>query len=586
MLRKAQKHSETLMCQPNVPDKTQAVSILRRIHSDYVLSTASIMFVVVAALLAVYQLHPPRPAAVSVPPTEFSAERALKHLIVIAQRPHPVGTAEHSAVCNYIQNELAALGLSPEVQRTSTATNILVRLKGTSDEKAILLVGHYDTVPTSPGASDDGSAVVGILETLRALKSSRPLRNDVIALFSDGEEVGSLGAKAFVYQHPWARDVGVVLNFEARGTSGPAIMFETSDKNGWLIKEFAKAAPHPAANSLAPAIYELLPNNTDLTVFKEAGFAGLNFAYIIGLNYYHTPLDNLTNIDHRSLQHQGSTALALTRHFGNLNLTSMAHEDEVYFDLLNSAIIFYSEQWVMPLSLLVCSSFVGLVVFGFKNKHLTGYGLAVGFIAVPLSVMGTLLILIPMKGLLKVLHDYWMAVSPEENTFDLVLFIVVTFCVVLVVSAKLGHKVGILNLIVGGYLWSLILLALTSLFLKGGSYLFTWPLLFNLGALGFGLARKRRENFSSKHLMMHLACAVPGIILFSPLIYLTAVALTLDSLGTLIAIAGAMVLLLGPLTPHFAVLAALRKASCGAPNTSLQTWPDGARNERGRATCE
>ncbi len=506
-------------------------------------------------------------------------------MIVIAQRPHPVGTSEHSAVCNYIQNELATLGLSPEIQRTPTATNVLVRLKGTSYGKAILLVGHYDTAPTSPGASDDGSAVVGILETLRALKSSRPLGNDVIALFSDGEEVGSLGAKAFVYQHPWARDVGVVLNFEARGTSGPAIMFETSDNNGWLIKEFAKAAPHPAANSLAPAIYKLLPNNTDLTVFKEAGFAGLNFAYIIGLNYYHTPLDNLTNLDHRSLQHQGSTALALTRHFGNLNLTSMAHEDDVYFDLLNSAIIFYSEQWVMPLLVLVCSSFVGLVVFGFKKKHLTGYGLAVGFIGVPLSVMGTLLILIPMKGLLKVLGDYWMGVSPEENTL-LVLFIVITFCVVLVLSAKLGHKVGISNLIVGGYLWSLILLVLTSLFLKGGTYLFTWPLLFNLGALGFGLARKRRQNFSSKHLIMYVACAVPGIILFSPLIYLIAVALTLDSFGALIAIAAAMVLLLGPLTPHLAVLAALTEGFRGVPNWPIQTWPDGAQNERRRAICE
>src|SRR5258706_7442827 len=119
-----------------------------------------------------------------------------------------------------------------------------------------------------------------MLETLRALKSSPTLSNDVIALFSDGEEIGSLGAKAFVYQHPWAKDVGVVLNFEARGSSGPAIMFETSDKNGWLIKEVAKAAPRPAAHSLAPAIYQLLPNRTDFTVFKEAGFAGLNFAYI------------------------------------------------------------------------------------------------------------------------------------------------------------------------------------------------------------------------------------------------------------------------------------------------------------------
>jgi len=561
MLSKARS---SLISPPDLSDKTHAVSVLRRIDSAYVLSAAGIMLVIVIAVLVVYQMNPPRPAAVSAPLTEFSGERALKDLTAIAQRPRPVGSSEHTAVANYIQNELTGLGLSPEIQQTRAVMNILVRLKGTSDEKAVLLVAHYDTVPKSPGAADNGSAVAAILETLRALKSGQPLRNDVIALFSDGEEVGLLGAKAFVYQHPWAKEVGVVLNFDARGTSGPVIMFETSDKNGWLIKEFAKAAPHPAANSLAPALYALMPNDTDLTVFKVAGFAGLNFAYIVGLNHYHTPLDNLTNIDHRSLQHEGSTALALTRHFGNLNLNSRAaHENEaneVYFDLLNSAIISYSEQWVVPLAIVVCLSFVALVTFGFKNKYLTWYGLAVGFMGVPLSVMSIVLILTSVKELLR------MAVSPEENNFDPVLFMVITIGVLLVVNAKFS-QVGISNLMVGGYLWWLILLALTSLFLKGGSYLFTWPLLFNLGALGFVLARKRRAIFSSKHLVLEVAGALPGIILFSPLVYLTLVALTLRSLGALIAIAGTEVLLLGPLTPHFAVVAALRKSSTAYLNS-------------------
>ncbi len=548
------------LSQTNVSDKTQAVSVSRRINPVYVLSAASIMLVFVIALLVVYRLNPPRPAAATAPLTEFSGERALKHLTVIAQSPHPVGSAEHAAVASYIQNELTALGLSPEVQRAPTATNILVRLKGTTDEKAVLLVSHYDSVPASPGASDDGAAVAGILETLRALKSSQVMRNDVIALFSDAEELGTLGAQAFVYQHPWAKDVGVVLNFDARGNSGPVIMFETSRNNGWLIKEFAKVAPHPAANSLAPAIYELMPNNTDLTVFKEAGFAGLNFAYIAGLKHYHTPLDNLTSIDHRSIQHQGSTALALTRHFGNLSLTTTAQHNEVYFDVLNYAIISYSEQWVVPLAVVVSLIFVLLVAFGFKNKHLTGFGLVVGFMAVPLSVIGAVLILIPVSRLL-------MVISPEENNLGLLLFIVITIGVLQVINAKLSRVVGISNLMAGCHLWSLILLALTSLFLKGGSYLFTWSLLFNLGALGFVLARKPREILSIKHLMLLVIGTVPGIILFIPLVYLTSVALTLSSFVALFAIAGTLVLLFGPLTPHFAVVTAIRKPFHTVPNS-------------------
>ena len=532
----------------NLSDKTHAVPVSRRMDSAFVVSAASIMFVIVAAVLVIYQLNPPRPAAVNAPLTEFSSERALKYLTVIAQRPHPVGTSEHAAVGSYIETELTALGLSPEVQQTPSATNVLVRLKGTSDEKAVLLVAHYDTVPASPGAADNGSAVVSILETLRALRSSQPLRNDVIALFSDAEEVGAAGAKAFVYQHPWAKNVGVVFNFDARGSGGPVIMFETSDKNRRLIKEFAKAAPHPAANSLAPAIYALMPNDTDLTVFKDAGFAGLNFAYIVGGDHYHSALDNLANLDQRTLQHQGSTALALTRHFGNLNLnSSAAPENEVYFDILNAAVISYSERWVVPLAVVVCFSFVALVAIGFKNGHLTGHGLFVGFLVVPLSVMSTVVLLTLTRDLLRI------------NNYDLVLFMVITIGVLLVVNAKFSH-VGGSNLMVGSYLWSLILLALTSLFLKGGSYLFMWPLLFNLGALGLVLARKRRASFALKDLALLVAGAVPGIILFTPLVYLTSAALTLSSLVASIAIAGAAVLLLGPLTPHFAALAGFRKA--------------------------
>ncbi|HKU77537.1 MAG TPA: M28 family peptidase, partial [Pyrinomonadaceae bacterium] len=399
-----------------------------------------------------------------------------------------------------------------------------------------------------------------ILETLRALKSSQPLRNDVIALFSDAEEVGMRGALAFVYQHPWAKDVGVVLNFDARGNSGPVIMFETSRNNSWLIREFAKVAPHPSANSLAPAVYGLMPNKTDMTVFKEAGLAGLNFAYLVGSRHYHNPLDNLTSIDHRSIQHQGSTALALTRHFGNLNLTTTAQGNEVYFDVLNLTIISYAERLVVPLAVVVSLIFVVLVAFGFKNKHLTGLGLVAGFMAVPLSVIAAVLIMIPLRRLL-------IAISPQQSNLDLVFFVVITICVLLVVNAKFGRLAGISNLMVGCYLWSLIFLVLTSLLLKGGSYLFTWSLLFNLGALAFVLARKQGEILSVKQLILLVLGAVPGIILFVPLFYLTSVALTLRSFVALFAVAGIMVLLLGPLTPHFAVVAAIRKAFHTVPNS-------------------
>jgi acetylornithine deacetylase/succinyl-diaminopimelate desuccinylase-like protein len=162
-----------------------------------------------AVFLGIYLLNPPDPAPPNAPLTEFSSGRAMKHLQVIAVKPHPMGSPEHANVRDYILHALIAMGLSPEVQTTTvvnhrgtakgdallaagTVHNIVARLKGTAHRRAILLAAHYDSVPTGPGASDDGAAVAAMLETLRALSASAPLMNDVIFLFTDGEEAGLL----------------------------------------------------------------------------------------------------------------------------------------------------------------------------------------------------------------------------------------------------------------------------------------------------------------------------------------------------------------------------------------------------------
>ena len=151
----------------------------------------------------------------------------------------------------YILGDVSALGLRPEVQDANGVRNILVRVEGEETSKAVLLVAHYDTVRGSPGAADDTSGVAAMLETLRALGGGARLKNSVICLFSDAEELGLKGAEAFVYSHPWAADVRLVLNFDARGNGGPALMFETSSGNRWLVEQFARATPHPRATSLS-----------------------------------------------------------------------------------------------------------------------------------------------------------------------------------------------------------------------------------------------------------------------------------------------------------------------------------------------
>ncbi len=196
-----------------------------------------------------YANHVPGVVPASAPATEFSAERAMAHVRGIAGRPHPIGSAEHRVVAEYVVSQLRALGLEPEVQEaTAVGTryaaagrvrNILVRVPGTdsaASRHAVLLMAHYDAVPAALGAGDDASGSAVLLETLRALTASPRLRHDVVALFADGEETGLLGAAAFVREHPWARDVAVTLNFEARGTHGPSLMFETGPGNLDMVR--------------------------------------------------------------------------------------------------------------------------------------------------------------------------------------------------------------------------------------------------------------------------------------------------------------------------------------------------------------
>ena len=172
-----------------------------------------------AAFFSIYSMRPPAPLPDNAPPAEFSAIRALRHVRHVAAIPHPTGSPANAAARDYLVSAFHELGIDAQVQegvgifhreryaQAAIVRNVVARLPGLQGSPAVLLVGHYDSVPTSPGAADDGHAVGLLLETLRALRSGPRLRNDVIFLLTDGEEIDLLGADAFAREHPWANDV-------------------------------------------------------------------------------------------------------------------------------------------------------------------------------------------------------------------------------------------------------------------------------------------------------------------------------------------------------------------------------------------
>ncbi len=477
--------------------KTPPISRQSGLASRIKTPPAQVIQVLILAALALglaWQVNPPAPLPLSAPATEFSAERAMTYVEAIAQKPHPLGSPENARVRQYLVDTLRSMRLEPEVQTAAvtksagrvvssgTVNNIVARLKGTGSSRAVMLAAHYDSPPDGPGAADDAAGVAAILETVRALQAGAPLANDVILLITDGEENWLLGAKAFIDGYPWARDVGVVLNFEARGNAGPVSMFETSDGNGWLIRQFAEAAPYPSAYAFISDLYKAMPNDTDLTEFKRGGMAGLNFAMASGWATYHQPQDNAAALDRGSLQHLGSYALALTRRFGSLALDNPRAENRVYFTVAGR-LLNYPQSWSVPLAMAAALLLVAVVVLGIRRKRLSiaRSGLGVLVFLLNLAVAGALGF-IAVQALTGLFHESAIVPTRDSRLYAAE-FAALALAGTGLLYGWLRSRLGAMNLAAGAAAGWLCLTLLTAFILPGGSYLFVWPLFFYLLAL-------------------------------------------------------------------------------------------------------
>jgi hypothetical protein len=531
------------------------------LRSDNLAALITFLLMGIFILLSALETIPPAAAPVSAPLTEFSSGRAMRRLAIIAQKPHPSGSAEHSAVRDYIVKEAAAMGFTPEIQKTTIGVdhyraraivgaivdNILVTLPGArAGGKSVLLCAHYDTVPHSMGASDDGAGVVTLLEAMRSLRAGPLLTNDVLFLFTDGEEIGLLGAAAFVQKHPAAKNVKVVLNFDARGRAGPTIMYASTPNNGWLIGELAKAAPKPVANSLAEEIYQRMGHVTDFQVLATGDVQGLNFAYIGGSDSYHTQLDSLGAIDERSIQHNGSYALALARHFGNISLEPGTSHNTVFFSVLGSFLFHYSTSSAILVTIAGVGLFLAVAAVGLKRKRLTFAGMTIGFFAFVFSVICSVIIVSVIRNLTGLLpKDSLRTGNPDLYNSSLYFlgFIAVAIAVISALYIWFRKKTSIDNLSVGAlFLW-LILMISVSIAKPVGSYIFTWPLMFVLIAKGVDFAVSKKETDPMK-LSLGLSLSIlPAIALTAPLLYFCFLALgflLLSPITTAIFLATAM----------------------------------------------
>ncbi|WP_157602403.1 M20/M25/M40 family metallo-hydrolase [Sphingomonas sp. PR090111-T3T-6A] len=323
---------------------------------------ALLLAVAVTLFACIRAAMPPPVVPASAPPTVFSAGRAMADVHAIAMRPHPTGSADNARVREHLVARLRALGLAPEERRylidprgaktlrrwtgaeviSNDVVNVLAVLPGRDRTlPAVALMAHYDTVWGSPGSGDDSIGVASALEILRAIKARGVPARDVVVLFTDGEEIGLSGARAFWPHDGAAGHVGVVVNLEARGAGGRATMFETGAGNGAMMALFAKSVAHPVANSLSVMAYRRMPNDTDFTPVREKGLPGFNFAIMGRPQYYHSPRATIDRLDPRSMQDMGDQALGIVSALAFAAALPARSTDAVFFDTGGAGMIHY-----------------------------------------------------------------------------------------------------------------------------------------------------------------------------------------------------------------------------------------------------
>ena len=290
----------------------------------------------------------------------FSSARVVKDLEVIAQEPHSVAHPEaRDRLLNYLTERLEKLGGNPQTyvypnitsrKFTFNAKNLLAEfppLKASSDTTYLLMMAHHDSrypwklmgdTVTALGAVDDGYGLGIILESIhQALKYRKEWNQGIKVLFTDAEEVDLQGMKAaHQYNKEIFDNVGLILNIEARGPFGPALLFETSPGNERLVKLYADHARYPFGYSITNMVYQQMPNGTDFNIVRDS-IAGFNFSPVQDINHYHTDLDNIHNISEKTIQHYGEQIMPLMKEY----LTNKEYAEKSYF-LAEEDVIYFS----------------------------------------------------------------------------------------------------------------------------------------------------------------------------------------------------------------------------------------------------
>lgn len=503
---------------------------------------AAFLFVALLAWLALRQPDAPRPPPLprDAPASQFSAGRAFAHLDVLAQAPRPIASDANRRAREYIVGELKAIGLAPQVQRATVQKNyvdynanyeaivgvvhnVLVRIPGSAPDRlrrpALLLAAYYDSAPTSFGAARGGAPVAALLETLRALGTGTPPANDLIVLFADGERVGSLGMQAFAEQHPWAREVGLALRFDAGGSGGPLLLYNTRGAGVAAIDGWRRAVPEVGGSSLMHEVHQLAPGALRIGALERLDAPVLHFAHL-GLPLDRDgELDTIARLDRSTVQQTGEAMLRLVRHFGSATLDPRIASPQVYFELPFGLMVHYNGEVVWPLARLTCLLLFGAACLAWQRAGLRYIPFLQAAFVVPAIAVALGIGAWQLWMHVPELHRVWNPAAPQSARHALYYLLGVcalAAAVFIVAQRRLQRLTGTTAAALAALVALTLVLLLASWLAPGASYLVAWPLIAALACFAALHAHRVAAWTPAARLALLLAGVAPAILLVLP----------------------------------------------------------------------
>jgi len=471
----------------------------------------------------------PDPGKASETTPDFSLEHASRHLETIAKSPHPIGSAAHREVFDYIVETLGSAGAGVTIQEetlvrtfnfnreVARVRNILVRFEGRQSSHTTLLTCHYDANPGSPGAGS-GMAVAALLDAARVLAEGDRFEHDVIFLFADGGEIADYGVEAFIKRHPWAREVDLALVFDGLGTSGPVFLDKTTSESSALVDDIARAVPSLIASSMHKDVLETFTPPGAFELFAAERIPSALFMQRGDRTHAGNGLDRITEVDERTLAHHTAQALSLARYFGREGISETSVGNRVFFNLPLLGFLTYPQSWNTTLWGIAAALYLVALVGGVRKgklhigKLLAGFGSFVGITLVSV-IVGMILRHLFLAAYPSPDGQAWPFLYRDAWYLYGLLFSVAAIC--LAAAGPLSRKLGPENLSMGFLFVWLVLAIVYSGLLPGTSYVFIWPLLFMV--IGMLIALLQPEGSSPRGTLVLCVASLPILVFWVPL---------------------------------------------------------------------